>query len=391
MLSAMQRALFGTVAVWVVGVVVLRATVAPAAACPSIDADGARLAATRAAAWIAGGQRADGTYLYEMNRRTGLAADDYNVVRHAGVTMALYQLAAFGDRSAIATADRGLGYMEANLFRRDGWAAFRDPPTGTIQLGASALMLAALEQRRIATRDRGYDALMKEVATFLLVMQREDGAFLAEWLPSNGAPDPSQTSKYATGEAFWALTLMHDAFPREGWDTPSRKVADYLSTRRDTEEGFRFPPWADQWAAYGLAEMAGWPLNDANIAYARTLAARFGFLVRIESGRRDTRLSTLLHGPQARAAGMGTWVEALDSLWRLAGDDARMADMRDKLGDRAACGAGMLASRQVTVSGTGNKREAGAWFTNDATRMDDQQHALSALLRSEAILQTRPR
>ena len=117
MLSAMQRALFGTVAVWVVGVVVLRATVAPAAACPSIDADGARLAATRAAAWIAGGQRADGTYLYELNRRTGLAADDYNVVRHAGVTMALYQLAAFGDRSTQSNQELATRVVRARPMR----------------------------------------------------------------------------------------------------------------------------------------------------------------------------------------------------------------------------------------------------------------------------------
>jgi len=387
----MRRKLFGTGAVWMVGAVVLRATVAPTAICPAIDAQSARLASVAAAVWIAEGQQPDGSYLYEFNRDTGLAADDYNVVRHAGVTMSLYQLAAAGDLSVIPSADRGLAYMQANLLRRDDWAAFRDPRSGRVQLGAGALMLAALEQRRLATGDGRHDALMREIARFLLVMQRADGAFLADWLPSTGAPDPSQTSKYATGEAFWTLTLMHEAFPREGWDIPSRKVADYLSTRRDAEEGFSFPPWADQWAAYGLAEMADWPLNEANIAYARTLADRFGFLVRVESGRRDTRVSTLLRGRQARAAGMGTWGEALDSLWRLSSEDARMADMRETIGDRAICVAGMLAARQVPPGRGADESDAGAWFTNDVTRMDDQQHALSALLQSEVILQTRPR
>jgi hypothetical protein len=224
-------------------------------------------------------------------------------------------------------------------------------------------------------------------------MQQPDGSFLLRWLPSTGAPDPTERSKYATGEAFWALTLMHRIFPGEGWDAPARVVADYLSLHRDAYEGQKFPPWADQWAAYGLAEMADWPLNDANIRYARSLAERFGFLVRFESRRGGSQLSELLRGPRARAAGMGTWSEALDSLWRLSSRDPRMADMREKLGQRAVCAAGMLHDRQVSAAAarrfTSVRIAEGAWFTNGVTRMDDQQHALSGLLRATAILESR--
>ena len=35
------------------------------------------------------------------------------------------------------------------------------------------------------------------------------------------------------------------------------------------------------------------------------------------------------------------------------------------------------------------ERTGGAWFTNDVTRMDDQQHALSALLNAASILDER--
>ena len=115
-----------------------------------------------------------------------------------------------------------------------------------------------------------------------------------------GRPFPGERSKYATGEAFWGLTLMHRFFPGEGWDVYARKTADYLSFDRDSYEQQKFPPWADQWAAYGLGEMANWPPSDKNIAYARTLAERFGFLVRVESQRSDNWFSKLLHGRQAR-------------------------------------------------------------------------------------------
>ena len=88
---------------------------------------------------------------------------------------------------------------------------------------------------------------------------------------------------------------------------------------------------------------------------------------------------------------MGTWVEALDSLWILASLDPRMADLRGKLGERAICAAGMLRDRQVTPTESPRYRStdvaAGAWFTNGVTRMDDQQHALSGLLRSRSILE----
>ncbi|MBA4179792.1 MAG: hypothetical protein C0506_04315 [Anaerolinea sp.] len=386
------RGLAGVLGIWAIGAVTLRAVLVPAQFCPPVTPEGALSSAREAAAWIERAQKPDGSYLYEYNRDTGTESPDYNVVRHAGVTMSLYQLASV-DESVLPAADRGLAWMRDNLARYDGWAALQDPRSGGIELGGSALMLAALAQRRLATDDPQYDGLMREVARFILVMQQDDGSFLLRWLPATRAPQPDQRSKYATGEAFWALAMMHRIFPDEGWDVPVRKVADYLSCCRDSVEEQKFPPWADQWAAYGLAEMAAWPgegphLNEANVAYTRSLADRFGFLVRVESQRRQDWFSDAIHGRQARAAGMGTWGEALDSLWRLAGDDPRLADIRDKVGERAVCTAGMLADRQVKTAST-TEPLLGGWFTEGITRMDDQQHALSALLRSTEIIASR--
>lgn len=388
------RGLLGTFVLWGAGVVALRAVVVPAEICPTVTAGSALTAAQASAAWIANAQQPDGSYIYEYNEDTDRVSDDYNVVRHAGVTMSLYMnVAQTGDLSSLPVADRGLAWMTANLARYNDWEALQEPSDGTIELGSSALMLAALAQRRLATQDTTNDALMHELARFMLVLQQPDGSFLLSWLPATGAPDPVQRSPYATGEAFWALTLMQQAFPAEGWQTPARKVADYVSNDRDRVEQQRYPPWADQWSAYALAQMADWPLDADNVAYARSLAERFGFLVRVESQRRDSWFSTLVHGPRSRAAGMGTWVEALDSLWRLAGKDPRLADMQPKLAEWAACSAGMLVDRQTTAkeaaSGPRPVLSSGAWFQGGVTRMDDQQHALSGLLRSRQILDSR--
>lgn len=387
----MLRALLATLGTWSAGAVLLRAIVIPAETCPALTPETALQAARSSAAWIERNQFADGTYLYEYDAGANRVLGGYNEVRHAGVTMSLYQLAAAGDASVLPAADAGMAWMTENLLRREGWAAFRDPGSGAVRLGASALMLAGLEQRRLATGDRQYDGLMRELGRFLVSQQLADGGFLEFYDPYAAAPVPGLRSKYATGEAFWALALLHEALPGEGWDAPTRRAADYLSFQRDEVEGQKFPPWADQWAAYGLAEMADWGvLSDGNIAYARALAERFGFLVRVESRRTPGWWSKLLRGPEGRAAGAGTWVEGLAALYRLASADARMAGQRDAIAARAVCMAGILAERQVTADELGGYDRPdiaeGAWFTGGKTRMDDQQHALSGLLMTAGIL-----
>ncbi len=391
----MLTAVGATLGVCLVGLALLRVTVAAPQRCPALSPAALAASASAAASWIETAQGPDGVYVYEYDAEADAFSADYNVVRHAGVTMSLYQAAALGDRSLLPAADRGMAWMEANLIRRDGWAALRNPDTGRVKLGASSLMLAGLTQRRLVTGDHRHDALMRELARFLTVMQRPDGSMLNYWRPSTGAPDPSVTSRYATGEAFWALAQMHRHFPGEGWDEPVWRTADYLALHRDAAEGLHFPPWPDQWAAYGLAEMADWPLEDHHIEYARALAERFGFLIRVESQRTAGPVNERFRGPHTRAAGLGTWVEGLTSLWRLARADERFAGFEPKVAERALCGAALLASRQITDGESAAyprpELAAGAWFRDGLTRMDDQQHALSALALSGPILARRER
>lgn len=247
----MRRGMLLTLTVWLVGAAVLRTTLLMPHQCPAVDSSMALLAARQSADWIEAAQFPDGTYVYEYNRSNDTEPGGYNIVRHAGVTMSLYQLAAAGDLSVLPAADLGMQYMVNNLYRHNDWAAF-SVPMGNVQLGASALMLDGLMQRRLATGDTRFDTLSREVARGLLALQQEDGSFLNYWDTPNQRPFPNDRSKYATGEAFWGLTLMHRFFPGEGWDAYARKTADYLSFERDRYENQKFPPWADQWAAYGL-------------------------------------------------------------------------------------------------------------------------------------------
>lgn len=379
-----------TLAVCAVGIALLRVTVAAPERCPEITPDALEASAIASAAWIEVAQYPDGRYVYEFDRKGDALSDDYNVVRHAGVTMSLYQAVALGDQERLHAADLGMAWMQENLIEQADWVALRNPETGLVKLGASSLMLAGLNQRRFATNDPIFDDLMQQLARFLVVMQLPDGAMLNYWNPLSGSPDSSVRSRYATGEALWALAQMHRHFPNDGWDEPSWRIADYLSLHRDEVEGLNFPPWPDQWAAYSLAEMGDWPLKQHHIEYAQSLAERFGFLIRVESQRTGGVFNEALHGEPTRAAGLGTWVEGLTSMWRLSRTDERLSSLEKKIAERAICGAGILASRQVTgeesTSWSSPALIEGAWFRDDITRMDDQQHALSGLALTQAIL-----
>ncbi|MGH2609245.1 MAG: hypothetical protein ACRDHF_09170, partial [Tepidiformaceae bacterium] len=264
------RGLAATAVLWGGGIVTLRAVVVPGEVCEPVPVADTRAAAVDAADWIVRGQHSDGSYLYEFNSAANRSSNlGYNIVRHAGVTMSLYQMAAVGEEEYLDPGDVGLDWMERRLESREDWSAIADD-SGDLRLGANALMLAGLVFRRDATGDTSRDELMRELGRFLVRLQQPDGSFVDRWRAGDNGPYLELKSKYATGEAFWALALMHNRFPGEGWDEPARQVADYLSLYRDELEGFEFPPWADQWAAYGLHEMVDWPLSDDNITYARS-------------------------------------------------------------------------------------------------------------------------
>ena len=160
------------------------------------------------------------------------------------------------------------------------------------------------------------------------------------------------------------------------------RIARYLATTRDEAEG-RWPDVPDHWAAYALAEMARWPapsvIDDTLVAYARHVGALESMQIRYESQRTGTWVSRATRGQTALGAGVGALAEALMSLRSvpaLAGDQA--------LRERAECAAGVLLHRQTSSAGGARypnpERARGAWIRDGITQIDDQQHALSALL-----------
>jgi hypothetical protein len=352
-----------------------RVTVAAPEACGSASPSSARAAARSAAQWLAANQQPDGSYLYAADSE-GRDLGGYSSVRHAGVTLSLYQAAnALDDEQLRDAADRGLRWMTDRLAARDDWVALADGSSAP--LGGSALMLAALAERRVLTGDDAHDDTMRALGRFLVSMQRDNGDFYVSSDVDSGEPDRTTISQYFASEALWALARLHRALPADTWRDTVERAAHFVATERNDRDFVPVGPLNDHWAAYGFAEMADWPLGEDEARYARALAGRFHLLIRWEAGKGSGAPYEWTHAPDRSAAALGTWVEGQAALARLARADDRLADLRSETLASARCGAGVLAQRQHRGS---DVRLAGAWFTDGMTRMDGQQHAISGLL-----------
>ncbi len=375
--------------------VVTFGAIAPPEHCPRPTAASLKAAAERAVAWFTRNQEDDGTWLYEYDAGTDTVSDDYNFVRHAGAVMGLYQAAAAGIPGALETGDRGAAWIRQHTVEHDGWTALAYD--GRAPTGASALFAAGLVERRMLTGDAADDELLRALGRFLVAQVEPSGAVIAGYDASAMAPQAGSRSKYYTGEAYWALARLHRLFPDDGFGAVADRVGAYLSTQRDDVEGY-WPPIPDHWVAYGMAETVLFPERDpeepltpAELAYARSQAGSFSSQVRWVSQQAGPWGVAVRGTHVPRGGGYGVVGEALTGLWRVAEADDRLADVRAPLAARAECIAGLAIEVQhsegVGVTGRGQPALTdGAWFIDGVTRMDDQQHALAALLRTVAIV-----
>lgn len=374
--------------------VVAFGVLAPPERCPTVTGTELRAAAGETVDWFVRNQQADGTWLYLYDADTDTAPDEYNAIRHAGVTMGLYQAAAHGLPGALDAADRGLAWAEQRLVERDDWAALRHD--GRTTAGAAALLTAGLAERRTHTGDTRNDDLLARLGRFLVAQTEPSGAVLASYDTRAGEPVAGVYSAYYTGEAYWALARLHRLFPADGWGEVADRIGAYLATRRDDVED-HWPAIPDHWAAYGLAETVAFderdgeePLTADELGYARSQAGLWGAQVRWVS-QRFGPWGAVVRTPEApRGGGYGVIGEGLTGLWRAAVDDPRLADLRAPLAERATCIAGLAVDRQVDATEAADypspDQARGAWFLDGETRMDDQQHALAGLLRTVEIV-----
>ena len=367
---------------------------APPERCPPVSAEGLRRSAQATVDWFVRNQERDGSWVYTYNADDNSMPVDYNEVRHAGVTMGLYQAAAAGLPGALESADRGTEWALDRLVRRDGLAALAG--VDRVTTGATALLAAGLDIRREATGDPRYDDELTQFGRFLQAQTEPSGAVLAEYDRASGEPVAGEYSKYYTGEAYWALARLHRAFPDEGWGETADRIGAYLASSRDEVED-HFPPIPDHWAAYGASETVEFPergrppLSDDELDYARRQVELFGAQARWLAQQHGPWGQVVRGSDLARGGWYGVVDEALTSWWLATLGEPRLADLRGTIAERATCVAGLAIQEQSGADDAAGsarpERVEGAWFRDGETRMDDQQHALAGLLRTIPIVE----
>lgn len=361
---------------------VVRAVLAQPEHCGTVDPARSRAAVAEAADWAARTQQPDGRWIYRYDARTDTDLGIYELVRHAGLTMALYQATGFGVPGARDTAERADSFARTRLVAAGGGQALAAPVEGDgYDVGATALYLNALVYRRAVSGSTDDDALLVDLGRFLVANVAPSGAVAAEWDAGDDAPRAGTSSPFTTGEALWGISRLERLFPG-AWREPALRVVHYLATARDDAED-RWPEVPDHWAAYSLAELARWPgpsaLDDELLAYGRRIAELESLSIRYESQRTGSGFSVATRGPTALGAGVGALTEALVSLRAVPG-----LGHEDALRTRAECAAGVLLDRQTTAAEAARfpapERVRGTWLRHGVTQIDDQQHAMSALM-----------
>jgi hypothetical protein len=187
-------------------------------------------------------QAEDGTYAYSIDpfSTEPPGADVGNVARQAGAALVLCEL---GSEVGVQSAERALGLMSRLSREGRGFRAV-SLREDRAQLGHSALPLCALltcrKRPEFGGRSPETDALVDDLARFVLRMQRADGSFFEEVTLPAGAPEGERESLFGAGQAVLGLVLLErelaarpraGAPARETLNTAIRRAMDHYAER----------------------------------------------------------------------------------------------------------------------------------------------------------------
>jgi len=211
------------------------------------------------ARWLAGDVRENGAFYYTYGPfEDAYEEDEYNEVRHAGTTYALFQVyGATGGEELLEAGEKAASYIDeqSKVVEGSGRAFAYEYRS---KLGGQALALVALLERRRVTQDTRYDELIGELTTFLLSMEIEDepGRYYQSYDALDGQRLLEPDSDYYPGEALLALTRLAQHFPEEPYLEAAKRAADYLVHERDGDiPAAGQIPREDHWLAIALSDL----------------------------------------------------------------------------------------------------------------------------------------
>ncbi len=175
--------------------------------------------------------------------------------------MGLYRLAAeTGDADALAAAEHGLAFVQANLVRHDDWTAFAEPGQDATARARARSLTIALVQRRLATGDDGEDELLRELGRFLAAQQQTDGSVLGRWSQETQSARARRMGDIRDGPNALVLRAPRQALPGRGLGRAARNGSRATSPRAaTTSRATSSPsPTTGQPTASPSSDLTGW-------------------------------------------------------------------------------------------------------------------------------------
>ena len=397
----MHSRLWRVVVVWLaacVGVFALaRGAVALPEHCGDVTVQQIDSSIAEGVAWFERNQGDSGVWLYRYDVEAAQDLGGYNWVRHAGVLLSLEQTARYVEGEvgidSAQIADKGWPAIEAN---------YQDVRIGDVQTtamkssssatGGTALTGIALAERRLRTGDTQFDADLLKLARFVASQVQSDGSVLNEVDLVTGVGKPDSYSPFATGQTLFLMAQARAITGTTEFDDEINAIIRYLSTTRALREGY-VPDVSDHWGAYAMAvltETAPQFLQDRSTAeFIRKQLGIAAIQVRYESQRTNDGLNRWTRGRQTLGAGLGTLGEAIGAWQIVVAQQPAVREQQPWLHERLYCVAELLVDRQISdaeASALPNPSVArGAWAQFGITQMDDQQHAISAMVAARNV------
>lgn len=216
----------------------------------------------------------DGRFVYLYDARRDASIDgEYNVVRHAGATDALFEAyATLGGEARRAAGERALGWLDHALRTKGAqpnevaWLPHDDNALGPI--GGTGLALVAFAAHARATGSRAHLDRMRAMGRFLVTQLSPEGRF-SPWFV-DGGPREAWPVLYYHGEAMLGLLRLYAIDPTPELREAIERAARFrLSTpyEKPRDEG------RDYWLVLALAELSTLPGRAPDAAFAaRALA-----------------------------------------------------------------------------------------------------------------------
>jgi AMMECR1 domain-containing protein len=310
----------------------------------------------------------------------------YNIVRHAGTAVALFELyRVTRDLSYLDSARRAVDYLKTRFkAARSGRALYVLDNDGKGKLGAAGLALVALtSQMELDVRSADPESA-RRLADHILSMQRKDGAFESYYRLKGDEPAGS-VSLYYPGEAILGLVSLFDLNGDKRLLDAARHGADYLIyTQRKMSA---LPP--DAWMMQALERLHrigrepkyarhAIALAEAMIAEQYTASDLAGYAGGFRPGL-------------PRATPAASRAEGLVAAYRLARkiDDARASKIKAALVSSARFQLSQQFNDDNSFFLPNPARAAGgvrAGLTSMRVRIDFVQHNIAALLGTAELL-----